>query len=77
MGWRESRRPADLGRARFDVFVTVDKNLPYQQNLQTLPVAVVLLSAVSNELSVLEALVPELERALLGLRPGSFVQVGP
>jgi hypothetical protein len=53
----------------------VDKNLQYQQNIATLPVAVVLLDAVSNELPVLSALVPKLRAALLDLKPRSFVTV--
>lgn len=59
----------------FDAFVTVDKNLPYQQNLGALPVAVVVLDAESNELSALLPLVPALERELLLLTPKSYVRV--
>ena len=57
-----------LAAESFDAFVTVDKNLPYQQNLTTLPVAVVVLDAVSNELSALLHLLPALEQALLSLK---------
>jgi predicted nuclease of predicted toxin-antitoxin system len=48
-----------LAASDFDAFVTVDKNLPYQQNVTAFPVAVVVLNAVSNELSYLLPLVPE------------------
>ena len=61
-----------LAADEFDVFVTVDKNLPYQQNLTTLPVAVIVLDAVSNELSALLILLPSLEQALLVLRPQTY-----
>ena len=61
-----------LAADEFDVFVTVDKNLPYQQNLTTLPVAVIVLNAVSNELSALLILLPSLEQALLVLRPQTY-----
>jgi hypothetical protein len=40
----------DLRAQRFDAINTVDKNLRHQQNLQTLPIAVVVLSAKSNSL---------------------------
>ena len=46
------------------VFVTVDKNLPHQQNLPALPVAVVLLDLRSVELRELLPFVPALEQAL-------------
>ena len=39
-----------LAASKFDAFITVDKNLPYQQNTSSLPVAVVVLDALSNEL---------------------------
>jgi predicted nuclease of predicted toxin-antitoxin system len=64
-----------LASASFDVFVTVDKNLPFQQNLSTLPIAVVVLDAYSNELNVLLPLVPALEKALETLPPKAYVLV--
>jgi predicted nuclease of predicted toxin-antitoxin system len=42
-----------LAAADFDAFVTVDKNLPFQQNLATLPIALLVLDSVSNELAAL------------------------
>ena len=43
MGWSGVKNGASLAIAatEFDVFVTVDKNLPYHQNVATLPIAVV------------------------------------
>jgi len=64
-----------LAAAEFDAFITVDKNMPYQQNLATLPIALVVLDAVSNELSVLEPLVPSLLLELTALKPRSYVLV--
>jgi predicted nuclease of predicted toxin-antitoxin system len=62
-----------LAATRFDVLVTVDKNLQYQQNTSALPVAVLVLDAVSNELSSLLALVPALEAALINLKPNRYI----
>jgi hypothetical protein len=64
-----------LAAAEFDAFVTVDKNLPFQQNLATLPIALVVLDSVSNELSALLPLVPALLRELASLKPKSFTLV--
>ena len=61
-----------LAAAKFDVFVTVDKNLPYQQNTATLPIAVVVLDALSNELAHLRPMIPVLEKKLGTLVKGSF-----
>jgi len=60
----------------FDVVLTADQNIEFQQNLKTLPVAVVVLAAASNRLESLEPLVPDLLRALELLQPKSFVRVG-
>jgi len=77
MGWsgRKNGELLSLAAAEFDVFVTVDKNLPYQQNESALPIAVVVLDALSNELSSLLPLVPALERKLDALAPRTFVRV--
>ncbi len=64
-----------LAAIAFDAFVTVDKNLPYQQNLESLPIALIVLDSYSNELHALLPLVPALERALAKLVPKSYVLV--
>ena len=64
-----------LAAAEFDAFVTVDKNLPFQQNLATLPIALVVLDSVSNELSALLPLVPALLHELASLQPKSYTLV--
>ena len=69
MGWSgvKNGQLLALAASSFDAFVTIDKNLPFQQNLATLPVAVVVLDALSNELSALIPLIPALDRALASL----------
>ncbi len=64
-----------LAASKFDVFITVDKNLPYQQNTTNLPVAIVVLDTLSNELSALLPLIPELLATLERLEPRSYVFV--
>ena len=77
MGWSGVKNGALLALAAedFDAFITVDKNLPYQQNLSMLPISVVLLDTYSNELAVLLPLVPRLEQALSSLAPRTFVRI--
>ena len=78
MGWGGIKNGALLALAagEFDAFITVDKNLPHQQNNSTLPIAVVLLNAHSDELRILLPLVPRLEEALAILQPRTLVQIG-
>ena len=65
-----------LASQHFDAFLTADKNLPYQQNLAKLPLAVVVLSAHSNELPHLLPLIPLLEKTLATLQPCTYAKVG-
>ncbi len=65
-----------LAAKEFDAFLTVDKNLPYQQNVASLPVAVIVLEAYSNELAALLPLIRNLEQALGSLQPCTFIRVG-
>lgn len=77
MGWGGVRNGDLLALAakEFDAFLTVNRNLPYQQNLARLPIAVIVLEAFSNELVALAPLVPKLEQALENLQPRSLVRV--
>ena len=77
MGWGgvKNSNLLALAASDFNAFVTVDKNLPYQQNISSLPIAVVVLDAYSNELPPLLPLVPRLEQALATLAPRTYVKV--
>ena len=48
-----------LAEAVFDVFLTVDQNLKYQQNLKAFNIGVILLMARNNRLKTLLPLMPE------------------
>ena len=78
LGWHgvKNGQLLTLAAAEFDAFVTVDKNLQYQQNLAKLPIAVIVLDAHSNELAILLPLLPKLEEALQILKPRTYVQIG-
>lgn len=78
MGWSGVKNGAllALAAAEVEAFITVDRNLPYQQNVAALPIAVVVLVAHSNELQALLPLVPRLEEVRVTLQPRSLVQIG-
>jgi predicted nuclease of predicted toxin-antitoxin system len=59
---------ADSGK--FDVFLTVDKNLPHQQKINELPFAVVVLRARSNNIADVRPFAPEILRRLPEFQPG-------
>lgn len=61
---------------RFGVLVTMDGNLPYQQNLGIQAFGVVLVEAPSNRMVHLRPLVPEILEVLDGIAPGELRRVG-
>jgi predicted nuclease of predicted toxin-antitoxin system len=60
---------------RFDVLLTADKNMEYQQNLRTLPMSILVIRARSNRLPDLQPLVPEVLAVLDTLGPRRFVKI--
>jgi predicted nuclease of predicted toxin-antitoxin system len=55
---------------KFDVFLTMDKNMPHQQKLEDLSFAVVVLRAKSNRFEDTHPLMPEVFRRLAEFQPG-------
>ena len=64
-----------LARDEFDVLITVDQSIPYQQNITEGDVAVVVLEAVTNDIEDLRPLVPELLDRLHILKRGEVVRI--
>jgi hypothetical protein len=59
----------------FDVLITVDKGLTYQQNVKSFQLAVIVLIAKRNTYESLKPLIPKAMGALNSLRPSSFIQI--
>lgn len=61
MGWAgvKNGQLLALAEAEFDVFITVDRNLSFQQNLPQFDMAVIVLQATSNRLADLKPLLPK------------------
>lgn len=58
-----------------DLFVTVDRNLPFQQRLDARSFATVILVARSNRLADLVPLVPQLRAVVPDARPGQVISL--
>lgn len=77
LGWVGVKNGELLGRAEdsFDAFVTVDRNLAFQQNVVKYSLAVVVLCARSNRLVDLRPLIPRLLELLPVAAPGTLTRV--
>jgi hypothetical protein len=78
MGWASQENGALLALAsgKFEVFITTDQRLSYQQAVSKFSIAVIVLIARRNKLIFLRPLVPELRRALTEVQPGEVRRVG-
>ena len=70
MGWAGVKKGELLRRAEreFDLFLTADKNLRYQQNLKGRRLAILVLP--SNRLKVLQRMIADIEAAITHVVPG-------
>ena len=76
-GWAALTNGELLARAQgeFDAFVTVDRNLPFQQDLARFSIAVIVLRAASIRVGDLRSLVPQLLAALPAARRGGVTWI--
>lgn len=79
LGWTTIKNGALLALAsqQFDVFITVDRNLAFQQNLEGLSIAVIVLRAHTNRLADLKPLIPDLMVPIESAPRGAVLIVGP
>jgi len=77
MGWSGIKNGPLLRRAaqEFDVFLTVDQGVEYQQNLVGLNLAIILLVAATNDIDDLRPLMPRVRETLNSVSPGIIVKV--
>lgn len=78
MGWLEFKNGNLLAVAQqhFDAFITVDRNLKYQNYISQLDLAILVLVSRRNKLEFLRALAPEILEALGVARPGTIREIG-
>jgi hypothetical protein len=63
-------------KADFQVFLTLDRGLEYEQNLQRRTIAIILIRTKSSRLADLLPHSTEILRVLGSIRPGELVKVG-
>ena len=61
--------------AGFAVMVTTDQEIPFQQNLNTRRISILVLCAPTNRLRDLLPLVPDALRVLDSIQPGQVIRV--
>jgi hypothetical protein len=77
MGWAGTKNGAllRLAEAAFDVFITIDQNVEFQQNLRSTALGIVVLAAPNNRLETLRPLMSQVASVLPTIRPGTIIRV--
>src|SRR5262245_4153304 len=77
MGWAGLTNGELLSKAEldFDVFITGDRNLSFQQEITTFDIAVVILHAVSTQLHHTLPLMTKVLDLLPAIKPGEVVNI--
>ncbi len=77
MGWADVKNGELLRRAasQFDILITVDRNLEYQQSFPDLSLAVIIVHTPSNDVAVLRLLMPAVLASFPQSRAGAVTHV--
>ena len=79
MGWAalKNGKLLEKAAAHFDVVLTVDRNIKSQQNINTLPIAIVVMLVQANTAPQLAACTSAVRAALKELVPCTLIEVRP
>lgn len=77
MGWGGIKNGDLLRQAavEFDVLLTTDRNMEFQQDLPSFAIALLVIAVGSNDVDVLRPFVPQMLDALNGIGPGEVRRV--
>jgi hypothetical protein len=64
-----------LAARQFDLLLTVDRSLEYQQNFAGVALAVIVVHAPSNDVAVLRPLMPTVLAAISEIKPGMVTHI--
>jgi len=75
LGWAgiKNGKLLNLAEGQFDVLVSTDQNLPFQQNLTGKKLAVIILP--SNKVPIVAQLISAIEQSLQFIQPGTFIEI--
>jgi predicted nuclease of predicted toxin-antitoxin system len=76
LGSKKNGELLALAEGEWDVLLTNDKNVKYQQNMEGRRISILILSAKSNRLRDLLPLIPACARALVSIQSGQVVEIG-
>ncbi len=76
-GSKKNGELLSIAEGRWDVLLTSDRNIKYQQSMTGRKVSILILCAQSDRMKDLLPLMPVCAQALLSIQPGQVAEVGP
>jgi hypothetical protein len=61
--------------AGFEILITADQEIPYQQNLDGIRISIIILCAPTNRLADLKRLAPAVLLSLISIEPGQVIRL--
>lgn len=76
-GWKGKKNGEllRLAEKQFDVFITIDKGMQYQQNVSKFRLGIIMLSAPTNRVEALKLLIPSVKKSLEEIKAGNVVKL--
>lgn len=75
-GGKKNGELLSLADKSFDVLITIDRNIRYQQNMRARNIAILIIRVASNDLDDIRPQVPQVLAALETIQSGQIVEVG-
>ncbi len=77
-GWAGTTNGALLKKVEgeFDIFITLDSNLAFQQNLKNLSLCIIVIRAVNSRYETLQPFLPNIIQAVENAKAGEIAVVG-
>ncbi len=77
-GWSGLKDKELLQKAtrEFDVFITLDSNLAFQQNLSALPLCIIVIRAINSRYETIQPLVSDIQLAIENAKPSLLTLIG-
>jgi predicted nuclease of predicted toxin-antitoxin system len=76
LGGLENGKLLRVASGNFDVLITVDRNLPFQQNIASLQISVLILIGSGITYADLRPLIPKVLKQLSLVQPGKIYRIG-
>ena len=75
LAWRGIKNGVllDLMTGQFELLITTDKNIPFQQDLLKRQISAIVLP--SNRIRILKRLLPQIESAISTIKPGEAIEI--